>query len=283
MGIEDLIHETAMLASLDHPNIIKLHGRASGHGFVSKVPNPNDGYFILLDRLTDTLDDRINRWKESKAASSINDQPSLTQVKIASSIAGVLSYLHSKDIVFCDLKPANIGFDCTGVVKLFDFGLAASIDQSSESSNNESSESNLLQDQRGTLRYMAPEIGLDLGYSFPADVYSFGMLLWEMCILEKPFNSVKSPHTFYRKVFEEGERPKLSEHWPRILNNVMSRCWSSHPDDRPTIHLVETTLHAHAREYEQDISHSAKSAIKKTLFRRVTCLKQCKLRGLFRV
>ncbi|EJK76573.1 hypothetical protein THAOC_01662 [Thalassiosira oceanica] len=60
-GAEDLVHETAMLASLDHPFIIKLHARASGSLRDSFVLN--DGYFILLDRLTGFLTDRLQEWK----------------------------------------------------------------------------------------------------------------------------------------------------------------------------------------------------------------------------
>jgi len=59
IGVEDLLKETTMLASLDHPNIIKIHGRGAG----DKYHRITDGIFILLDRLTETLDERINRWK----------------------------------------------------------------------------------------------------------------------------------------------------------------------------------------------------------------------------
>ena len=62
IGSEDLVHETAILASLNHKHIIKVHGRASGtlaDAFVF-----NDGYFILLDKLNGTLHNRIDGWKE---------------------------------------------------------------------------------------------------------------------------------------------------------------------------------------------------------------------------
>ena len=63
IGVEDLVHETLLLASLDHPNIIKLRGR-SGE-CISNSFRLSDGFFILLDRLTDTLEDRIIRWKKT--------------------------------------------------------------------------------------------------------------------------------------------------------------------------------------------------------------------------
>jgi hypothetical protein len=104
IGVDDLLKETTMLASLDHPNIINIHGRGAG----DKYHRITNGIFILLDRLTETPDERINRWKNMGGK---NRTLPLTQIKVVVSIADALSYLHSKMIVFCDLKPTNIGFD----------------------------------------------------------------------------------------------------------------------------------------------------------------------------
>ena len=70
-----------------------------------------------------------------------------------------MSYLHSKKIVFRDLKPANVGFDSSGVLKLFDFGFVIGIEGNSEKTG----ESHLLYDRCGTPWYMAPEVGLESG------------------------------------------------------------------------------------------------------------------------
>eukprot|EP00804_Cyclotella_cryptica_P011586 CCRYP_012100-RD/>CCRYP_012100-RD protein AED:0.09 eAED:0.09 QI:397/1/1/1/0.66/0.25/4/807/440 len=138
IGVEDLIHETAMLASLDHPNIIKIHGRSGGSLSESFKLN---GYFILLDRLIDTLEDRMVRWKKTNPLAGKN--PSLNQVMVASSLAGAILFLHRNHIVFRDLKPANVGFDASGVLKLFDFGFAVSIEEDNPKA---------LYDRCGTLR-----------------------------------------------------------------------------------------------------------------------------------
>jgi len=252
IGVEDLVHETTMLASLDHPNIIKIHGRG---GLDSRSSRLGDGFFILLERLQDTLVDRINRWRNQNSGKK--GHPSLSQINTAYSIADAISHLHSKGIMFRDLKPTNVGFDSTGVLKLFDFGFAINVGhppkgQSMCTENScDTQELRLLHDRCGTPRYMAPEVGLDLGYSFPADVYSFGILLWEICALKKPFDSVKSADEFRKVVFEKGARPKLFKSWPKHLNDTLNKCWSNSPNERPDMWQVKTSLVALAKEASQ--------------------------------
>jgi serine/threonine protein kinase len=256
IGVEDLVHESIMLASIDHPNIIKIHGRAGGCD--SRSPRLCDGFFILLDRLQDTLTDRIIRWKNQY--SKTKGPPSMAQLNTAYSIADAISYLHSRGILFRDLKPANVGFDSNGVLKLFDFGFAICVSSSSSLSppvkgqsvcsdtSCATQEPVLLYDRCGTPRYMAPEVGLDQGYSFPSDVYSFGILLWEICALDKPYGSVKSAEDFHKAVFKKGARPKLIKHWPKHLSDIMSNCWSNSTNERPEIWEVKTSLSALAND-----------------------------------
>ena len=235
-GVDDLVHETAVLASLRHPNIIGLHGRAGDAGSPDFF-RLNDGYFILLDRLTDTLEARIASWKKISAREGRRGRrgaaPTSGQLQAACSVTDALSYLHSKRILFRDLKPANVGYDARGTVKLFDFGLATLVAADGHDGGRSVCRA------CGTLRYMAPECGLGAAYSFPVDVYSFGVLLWEICSLERPFARIKSPEDFRRVVFEGGARPKLAKRWPPVLKGIIGRCWCSKPGKRPTMKEVK--------------------------------------------
>ena len=98
-GAEDLVHETAILANLNHPHIIKLQGRAAGS--LVEAFQLNNSYFILLEKLTDTLHDRIDVWKQTQC---LIQGPQTNQLKVAHAIADAMAYLHSKNIVFRDLK-----------------------------------------------------------------------------------------------------------------------------------------------------------------------------------
>ncbi|KAL7531018.1 hypothetical protein ACHAWF_003600 [Thalassiosira exigua] len=233
IGAEDLVHETAILANLDHPNIIKLHGRASGSLMDAFILN--DGYFVLLDKLDETLVDRLEAWKQDPARPRMG--PGRAQLEVARTVAEAMRYLHHKCIVFRDLKPANVGFDPQGTLKLFDFGFAAGLPEASPENPG-----GLLEDRCGTPRYMAPEVGLNLGYALPADVYSFGILFWEMCALSKPFLNIRSSDTFDRKVFVGGVRPPVDPGWPAALGKLMESCWVTLPGRRPTMDEVLSQL-----------------------------------------
>lgn len=163
--------------------------------------------------------------------------PTFEQVEVISSIVNAMSYLHSKNIVFRDLKPANVGFDQHGTLKLFDFGFAKGLPKRDEGNPN-----GFLFDRCGTTRYMAPEVGLNMGYGLKADVYSLGVLIWEVCALTKPFSSVKSSKEFKRTVFVGGERPIMECHWPACIRELMSSCWAASQNDRPTMQDVHCYL-----------------------------------------
>ena len=239
IGAEDLVHETAILANLSHPNIIKLHGRSSGN--LTDSFKTNDGYFILLDKLNETLLDRIDTWKKDPKCITIKG-PNLEQIEVAQTIAKAMSYLHSKKIIFRDLKPDNVGFDSQGVVKLFDFGFAIGLPERKCHSRNGVMSQGKIFDRCGTPRYMAPENGLQTGYGLPTDVYSFGIMLWEMCSLAKPFASFKCAEEFERSVFVGGTRPLIPNQWPATIKDLMTKCWSGNPSKRPTMLDVERIL-----------------------------------------
>eukprot|EP00581_Thalassiosira_minuscula_P009927 CAMPEP_0183708554 /NCGR_PEP_ID=MMETSP0737-20130205/4832_1 /TAXON_ID=385413 /ORGANISM="Thalassiosira miniscula, Strain CCMP1093" /LENGTH=515 /DNA_ID=CAMNT_0025936447 /DNA_START=214 /DNA_END=1761 /DNA_ORIENTATION=- len=271
IGTADLVLEGMFLASLAHPNIIKVRGLPEGGVKSLMRPSNNQGYFLIMDRLFDTLSDRIyNEWKEThrvvirqkfgflknKKDKAEADKALVVRLKVAFDIAAALQFLHSKSIIYRDLKPENLGFDVRGDIKLFDLGLVKELHP-----REKDREGNYKLSMAGTPRYMAPEVGLYQPYNLSADVYSFSMLLWEILALEKPLKDF----TYQRlknEIFIEGERPPIRAIFNKRLRNLVDLGWSQYAPERPSIGEVYNTL---KREYlklapdsltEEAISHN---------------------------
>ncbi len=127
-GTVDLAMEAKFLAALDHINVIKMYGVSCDGPFA-------EGFFIVLERMEETLTKKIKKWmdidRQSKGITGvfIGSRRKLQEIKSeqmlsAFEIAKGTNHLHDKRIIFRDLKPDNIGYNCTGILKLFDFGLA---------------------------------------------------------------------------------------------------------------------------------------------------------------
>ena len=134
-------------------------------------------------------------------------------------------------------KPENIGFDNKGVVKLFDFGLAKEVRKEDESPNG----TYKLTADTGSLRYMAPEVGNKWPYNFLADSYSFGIMLWEVTSLERPF-AMYTPNEIRDMVMKWGERPKVKDDWPGRVKQLMTTAWDSSFRKRPTMETFRDAL-----------------------------------------
>jgi len=249
-GAADLVMEAKFLASLDHPNIIKLRGMAAAgtSGFASCKAM---GYFLILDGLMSTLADRLKEWKEQSLKLEHNFPLKLfdrggkrdsaflaNRLHIAFNVACALRYLHENKIIYRDLKPENIGFDIHGDVKLFDFGLAKELDDNMKSGCSDFYE---MSGNTGSLRYMAPEVALSEPYNLTADVYSFDLVLWHLCSLEVPYDGMnRCDHL--TNVVKGSERPELNRSWSTQIKILMKRSWDPNPLLRPSMDVISEIL-----------------------------------------
>lgn len=222
----DLVLEGEYLSRLEHENIISLHGLPV-HGMDAWRDGLHDGYFLILDRLTETLDHCLHN-KISKAPSA------LKKMEYAFDLASAMEYLHSNGIVFRDLKPSNIGF-LNDRVQIFDFGLAREL----PGDGNEVYEMSGV----GTRRYMAPEVIRDRRYNCKVDVYSWSMVVWQLFTHCKPY-SLYSPVDHARHVCLGGERPplgkgldihgdlKASLDLSHFVKDLLADCWVESINER---------------------------------------------------
>jgi len=250
-GVIDLVIETKFLSIIRHPNIIKMRA-------ISDVSPYSRGYFLVLDRLYDTLSVRINAWKAKKSFTagigkvrdlrgSKKKELWIDRLMVSYDICMALKYLHDNSIVYRDLKPDNIGFDVRGDVKIFDFGLAKEM-------RKEDLVSDDLYDMSGntgSLRYMAPEVARRMPYNASVDVYSFAILFWQICSLEVPFATFDvNKHS--ELVVHGNERPKLDKNWSPELCELITQSWSANISERPDFSFVSGILRREFSPYISD-------------------------------
>jgi serine/threonine protein kinase len=136
-----------------------------------------------------------------------------------------LSYIHGYGLIHRDLKPSNVMVDEDRTVRLMDFGLAKYI----------SDDAAVTADGRlvGTFRYMAPEQILGEKLDTRTDLYSLGVILYELLSGRPPFEA-KTPYELWQKVLETEAAPinALNSRGDRVLSRVAHRLIRKEPDDR---------------------------------------------------
>lgn len=257
-GAADLFMEANYLAALaqhPHPALIRLHG-VCGTGPTGFGSPQRAGFFIIIDRLYDTLDRRIEVWRElerrkvsTQAAPKVLKALYLQRLMVAQDIASALRHLHKVSIIFRDLKPDNVGFDFDGRVKLFDFGLAKELDPKQLKDSGLYAMSGVT----GSRRFMSPEVAVGENYNLSADMYSFSILFWELLTLEKAFGRM-SPDEHRDRVIRGGERPPIRENeWGQTVVSILESCWSRQPLVRPSARDVYKLIQADIqRIYRED-------------------------------
>lgn len=257
-GIIDLVIETKFLSVIRHPNIIKMRAISASSPF-------QRGYYLVLDRLYDTMTERIEAWKSKKKSMSgiakVRDLRGskmkelwIDRLMVAYDLCMALKYLHDNNIVYRDLKPDNIGFDVRGDVKIFDFGLAKEM----RTEDLVSDDLYEMSGNTGSLRYMAPEVAKRLPYNHTVDVYSFAILIWQMFSLEQPFENYDvNKHS--ELVVHGNDRPKLDlKNWSTDLCSLMTESWSATIVQRPDFETVACIL---KREFSPFISDAEAVAL----------------------
>jgi serine/threonine protein kinase len=246
VGAKDLVMEAHFLSALNHNNIIQLRGWSAAGVAGFAETGRADGFFLIFDRLQETLSRRITTWreksKESKKGSLMKSRATMRmqlfaeRLQASIDIADAVEFLHSKRIIYRDLKPANIGYDQEGTLKIFDFGLAVELPEGSDPDSTFN-----LAGNTGTSRYMAVEVIRKNPYNVKADVFSFSILLWELMALCKPYDGLVGQQV-KECVSVFGERPNIPRTWPTNLRRILRRGWSESIVDRPHIAEVKDVL-----------------------------------------
>lgn len=212
--------EIMILMRVQHQTIIPLRG------FSFTDFNGNDNITILMDYMKEgSVSSLID--KEQKGQCSFDYDNTKRQIILAGIARGMM-ILHDLNIIHRDLSSGNVLLDENYHPLITDFGLSKFFDPQHSKSQSMA--------ETGTLVYMAPEVIEGDHYNTKADVYSFGILMYEIITGTRAYsNMLKKMNSFKLKMqIVNGLRPDLDVPMKEGLKELIQSCLSKSPDDRPT-------------------------------------------------
>lgn len=216
--------EVALLFRLSHANIIT---------FVAACKKP-PVFCIITEYLAGGS---LRKYLHQQEPYSV---PLNLVLKLALDIARGMQYLHSQGILHRDLKSENLLLDEDMCVKVADFGISCLESQCGSAKG-----------FTGTYRWMAPEMIKEKHHTKKVDVYSFGIVLWELLTALTPFDNM-TPEQAAFAVCQKNARPPLPPTCPKAFSHLISCCWSRNPDKRPHFDEIVSILEGYSESLEQD-------------------------------
>ncbi len=210
--------EARVLASLNHSHIASIYGFEEEDGIRFLVMELAEGedLAVVLARGPLPVEDAID---------------------FAKQIATALDAAHEKGIVHRDLKPANVMVTGEGQIRVLDFGLAKALD-TEEGDEDFSNSPTMVRAAThagmilGTAAYMSPEQARGKVVDKRADIWAFGVVLWEMLTGRRPFGGETVSDTLASVLKEEPDWDELPDDVPRNVRHVIRRCLTKKPSDR---------------------------------------------------
>ena len=213
------IEEFNLLKSLRHPNILLFIGGC--------ISGPQ--YYIVTEYC-----ERGNLFNLLHGERPYN-LDNKSRLLLALQIAKGINYLHlfNPPILHRNLTSLNILLNCNYQIKISDFGWAKV-------------KNNQMTKLRGTFQWMAPEVIITDNYNEKADVYSFGIILWEFWSVEPPYKDVSPKDVAINVKKDKHYRPKIPAKMPNEIVHLMKKCWDYDPLQRPNfseiIFYIESCL-----------------------------------------
>lgn len=209
--LERFEKEARAIAGLSHQNIAGIYG----------IEEQDGGKFLILEYINGlTLADRLDD----------GPMPIEEAIEIAVQIAAGIEAAHEAGIVHRDLKPANIKVDSDGVVKILDFGLAKS-DEGQSTTGAEFDGPTIPQHSPtiagailGTAAYMSPEQARGRRVDKRTDIWSFGVLLYEMLVGSSPFQGETATDSMGAVLHKDFNLDPLPEKTPASVRKLIRRC-----------------------------------------------------------
>jgi serine/threonine protein kinase len=211
-SLEQFQQEARTASALNHPGICTIHD----------IDEHRDRPFIVMEY----LDGETLREKLRKGGFTTGEA-----VACGIHIADALSKAHASGIVHRDISPTNL-FMTEGRIKLLDFGIAKlmSVDRRRESRAMDWKTSRLT--LTGTIHYMSPEQAQDNDVDARSDIFSVGVVLYEMLSGRQPFTGSNIAAIIHQIINSTPEFRRMSLTVPTAVQNIVSTCLEKHPERR---------------------------------------------------
>jgi DNA-binding response OmpR family regulator/HEAT repeat protein/predicted Ser/Thr protein kinase len=198
--------EARAAASLVHPNVIQIYSIGCEEGV---------HYFAMEFIRGRDLSQRLGAGESVSLVESAE-----IMIQVAQALCGAAEV----GLVHRDIKPSNIMLTEKGMVKITDFGLAKTTD-------NDLTDAGTIV---GTANYMSPEQGMGKPLDFRSDIYSLGVVFYELATGQPPFQAEQPAAVLYKHVYEQPMAPaKLNADLPEGADSIILKMLAKNPEDRP--------------------------------------------------
>ncbi|CAA3029227.1 serine threonine- kinase CTR1 [Olea europaea subsp. europaea] len=215
---KEFLREVAIMKRVRHPNLVLFMGAVTKRPHLSIVTEylPRGSLYRLIHK---------------PAAGEILDPR--RRLRMALDVAKGINYLHhlNPPILHWDLKSPNLLVDKNWTVKVCDFGLSRFKANTFISSKSVA----------GTPEWMAPEFLRGEPSNEKSDIYSFGVIIWELVTMQQPWSGL-SPAQVVGAVAFQNRRLAIPPNTSPVLISLMESCWADDPAQRPTIASIMETL-----------------------------------------
>jgi len=203
--LQRFYREAAKTAALRHPNIVIVYDLGEQEGFP----------YIVMEYLSGEPLDRLIQSSQS--------QPLGFKLNIIEQVCYALGYAHRNDMIHRDVKPANVIVQPDGVAKLLDFGIA----RQDKTDGRLTRTGSVI----GTIQYMAPERLKDAAFDGRSDIFSVGVMLFQVLTGHLPFTG---DYSIVQKILAEKHPPlgQFLRDYPPALDGILDRALAKDPNDR---------------------------------------------------